>query len=100
MVLYLTCTCSFVLDGWPLTKSHVDLLTKHRIIPVVIVEMQVSDKEMLRRAELDRKSPTRCMYMYMYLYIIYNTCTCTDMYTYIMVYLASWVLHVHVHVHV
>jgi adenylate/nucleoside-diphosphate kinase len=60
ILLDVQCTTrGFVLDGWPLTKSHVDLLTKHRIIPVVIVEMQVSDKEMLRRAELDRKSPTR-----------------------------------------
>ena len=54
-----TCTCSFVLDGWPLTKSHVDLLTKFKIIPVLVIELQISDEEMMRRAHLDRNSPTR-----------------------------------------
>ena len=61
--LLMTYMYSYVLDGWPLTNSHMDLLTKHRIIPVVILELQVSDNEMLRRAQLDRSSPTRYMYM-------------------------------------
>ena len=52
-------TISYVLDGWPLTRSHVELLTKFRIVPVVVVELGVSDQEMLRRAELDRNSPAR-----------------------------------------
>ena len=52
-------TISYVLDGWPQTRSQVELLTKFRIVPVVVVELDVSDQEMLRRAELDRNSPTR-----------------------------------------
>jgi len=50
---------SYVLDGWPLTKSQVELLTKFRIVPVVVLELEVSDQEMLRRAQLDRNSPAR-----------------------------------------
>jgi len=49
----------YILDGWPLTKNQVDLLDKHRMIPVCIVELKVSDKECLRRGESDRKSPSR-----------------------------------------
>ena len=51
----------YILDGWPLTKDQVDLLNKHRMIPVCIVELQVSDDECLRRGECDRKSPSRCV---------------------------------------
>lgn len=47
------------MDGWPLTKDQVDLLNKHRMIPVCIVELEVSDEECLRRGECDRKSPSR-----------------------------------------
>lgn len=47
------------MDGWPLTKEQVDLLNKHRMIPVCIVELEVSDEECLRRGECDRKSPSR-----------------------------------------
>ena len=62
---------SYVLDGWPLTKSQVDLLTKHRIIPVVVLELQVSDNELLRRAQLDRNSPTRSIHnIYIILYFM------------------------------
>ena len=49
----------FVLDGWPLTKSQVALLTKFHLIPVCIVELEVSNQEVLRRAAIDRKSPDR-----------------------------------------
>ena len=44
-----------------MTKDQVDLLNKHRLIPVCIVELQVSDEECLRRGECDRKSPSRCV---------------------------------------
>ena len=57
----------YILDGWPLTKEQVDLLNKHRMIPVCIVELEVSDEECLRRGECDRKSPTKyacvCVYV-------------------------------------
>ena len=45
--MYLCIHNSFVLDGWPLTKSHVDLLTKFKIIPVLVIELQISDEEMI-----------------------------------------------------
>ena len=51
--------CRYVLDGWPQTKAHVDLLTKYRVIPVCLVELQVSDEEMMRRAESDREAPKK-----------------------------------------
>ena len=60
----------YILDGWPLTKEQVDLLNKHRMIPVCIVELEVGDEECLRRGESDRKSPTKyacvlvCMHAY------------------------------------
>lgn len=49
----------YVIDGWPLTKSHVDLLTKFHLIPVCIVEVDVSNEEILRRAAIERKSLNR-----------------------------------------
>ena len=49
----------YVLDGWPLTKAHVDLMTKFHIIPVCIVEVKISNQEILRRAAIDRKSLNR-----------------------------------------
>lgn len=59
LLLILMCLVRFVLDGWPLTKEQVDLLNKHRMILVCIVELQVSDEECLKRGEADRKSPSR-----------------------------------------
>lgn len=47
------------MDGWPLTKAHADLLAKFSIIPVCILELEVTDEEMLKRGELDRNSSTR-----------------------------------------
>lgn len=60
------CNCSiilnisrYILDGWPVTKAQVDLLTKFRIVPVCIVQLEVSEQEMLRRGEIDRASLSR-----------------------------------------
>ena len=39
---------------WPLTKDHVDLLTKFQLIPVCIVEIDVNKMEILRRATIER----------------------------------------------
>ena len=50
---------SYVLDGWPLTKLQTDLLTKYRIIPVVILELHISEREMLRRAQVNKDSCIR-----------------------------------------
>lgn len=49
----------YVLDGWPLTKAQVELLAKFHITPVCIVELEVSDQEVLRRGEGDRNAPDR-----------------------------------------
>lgn len=54
--------CRYVLDGWPVTKEQVDLLNKHRMILVCIIELQVTDEECLKRGEIDRKSPSRYNY--------------------------------------
>eukprot|EP00731_Ephydatia_muelleri_P001087 Em0001g1087a len=52
-------TRGYVLDGWPVTKSQVELLTRYRIVPVCIVELTVSDAEVLRRGDGDRTSSSR-----------------------------------------
>lgn len=73
----------YVLDGWPLTKAHVDLLTRFHITPVCIVELEVGDQEVLRRGEIDRGSPNRwgsVMYMYQY-YLSRCICTYIVLYT-------------------
>ncbi len=55
--------------------DHVDLLTKFRIIPVSVVELDITDEEMLRRANIDRSSQDRFVYFinlidaYMYVYL-------------------------------
>ncbi len=49
----------YVLDGWPLTKDHISMLTKFRIIPVCVVELNVTDEEMHRRADNVRLSQDR-----------------------------------------
>ena len=46
----------YVLDGWPLTKAHVDLLKKYHVLPVCLVELEISDQEMLRRAGIDKEA--------------------------------------------
>lgn len=51
--------CRYILDGWPLTKTHVDLLEKFHLIPICIVELKVSNQEALRRAAVQRCSTTR-----------------------------------------
>ena len=57
--LNFTLHCRYVLDGWPQTKAHIDLLTRYRVVPVCLVELQVSDQEMMRRTERDRAAPKR-----------------------------------------
>lgn len=44
-----------------MTKSQVELLTRYRIVPVCIVELTVSDGEVLRRGDGDRTSSSRCV---------------------------------------
>ena len=42
-----------------MTLAQVDLLTKYHIIPVCVVELTVGEKEVLRRGDVDRRSPDR-----------------------------------------
>ena len=42
-----------------MTKLQVDLLSKYHVIPVCIVELTLSDEDVLKRAELDRKATDR-----------------------------------------
>lgn len=51
--------CRYVLDGWPMTKAQMELLTRYKIIPVCIVELQTTNDEMLQRAEKDRQKADR-----------------------------------------
>ena len=57
--LYINCNFSFVLDGWPSTKSQVDLLVKFHITPVCVVEMSINEAEVLKRGKIDRCSVNR-----------------------------------------
>ena len=68
-VLHIFYYCRYVLDGYPVTKSQISLLNKYEIIPVTIVELNVSDEQMLVRAEADRNNVDR--------YSTYSKCTCT-----------------------
>ena len=51
--------CRYVLDGFPTTKAQVELLVKFKVVPVCIVELNVSNKELLQRATRDRTSTER-----------------------------------------
>lgn len=54
-------TRGFILDGYPVTKKQVELLTERKIIPVKVLELQVDDDEVLRRGTADRHAPTRVL---------------------------------------
>ena len=43
-----------VLDGWPQTKSQVELLRKHYILPMIFIELTVSEDECITRAYSQR----------------------------------------------
>ncbi|XP_058275606.1 adenylate kinase 9 isoform X1 [Hirundo rustica] len=51
-----------VIDGYPLTRKHVNLLESTKIVPVKIFEFNMDTKEMFRRALLDKESPNRPSY--------------------------------------
>ncbi|XP_071818767.1 adenylate kinase 9-like isoform X4 [Apostichopus japonicus] len=54
-------TRGYILDGYPVTKTQVDLLTEYNIIPVVILELQVDSRELMVRGMKDRHSPLRTL---------------------------------------
>ena len=49
---------SFILDGFPLTKKHVELLTEKGIIPYKLFELECEVTECTMRAMKDRSDPT------------------------------------------
>lgn len=51
--------CRYILDGFPVTKRQVDLMTERSIIPVKLLELRVDDDEVFKRATLDRRLPSR-----------------------------------------
>ena len=50
---------SYVLDGYPVTKHQVDLMTEHSILPVVVLELTVDSRELMVRGMRDRHSTER-----------------------------------------
>lgn len=48
---------SFVLDGFPSTKEHVELLTENGIIPYKLFELECDLTECTIRAMKDRSDP-------------------------------------------
>ena len=54
-------TCRFILDGYPLTRHQVDLMTQRAIIPVRVIELSLNSKEVVTRATKDRYSPERTL---------------------------------------
>ncbi|XP_032877861.1 adenylate kinase 9 [Amblyraja radiata] len=52
-------TRGFVLDGYPVTKAQIDILSDSKVIPVRVIELQVDIKEILKRGLIDRRSPDR-----------------------------------------
>ncbi|XP_041873216.1 adenylate kinase 9-like isoform X2 [Corvus kubaryi] len=51
-----------VIDGYPLTRQHVNLLESTKIIPLKIFELDMDAKEVFRRALLDKESTNRPPY--------------------------------------
>ncbi|EDO38691.1 predicted protein [Nematostella vectensis] len=54
-------TGGFVLDGYPLTARQVELMTERKIIPVKVLELRVTDEEVIRRGIADRNDPARLL---------------------------------------
>ncbi|ESO88926.1 hypothetical protein LOTGIDRAFT_105959, partial [Lottia gigantea] len=52
-------TRGYVLDGYPLTKHQVELLTERSIIPVRVVELDIDNKTVMVRGTKDRVSEDR-----------------------------------------
>lgn len=48
---------SYILDGFPLTKKHVELITEKGIIPYKIFEFESDVTECTMRAMKDRSDP-------------------------------------------
>lgn len=49
----------YILDGFPMTKKQVELMTERSIIPVRVLELDISSKEVMVRGTKDRMAPSR-----------------------------------------
>ena len=49
----------YVLDGYPMTKRQVDLMTERKIIPVRVIELELPEVETVTRGKRDREDPNR-----------------------------------------
>eukprot|EP00057_Strongylocentrotus_purpuratus_P026855 XP_011681329.1 PREDICTED: adenylate kinase 9 [Strongylocentrotus purpuratus] len=54
-------TRGYVLDGYPVSKHQVDLMTDYGIIPVVVLELSVDSRELMVRGMKDRHSSERLL---------------------------------------
>ncbi|KAK7500075.1 hypothetical protein BaRGS_00008622, partial [Batillaria attramentaria] len=54
-------TRGYVLDGYPMTKRQVELMTERNIIPVRVINLELDSKEVLVRGVKDRLAPTRTL---------------------------------------
>lgn len=56
-VYFVLTLCRYVLDGYPMTLKQIQLMTKYSIIPVRVIEMELSSKDVLSRGVKDRLLP-------------------------------------------
>jgi len=49
----------FVLDGYPVTSKQMELLHERSIIPYKVIHLNVTDKEIMVRGAIDRRSPNK-----------------------------------------
>ena len=57
--MYMYYICSYILDGYPMTKKQVDLMTERCLIPVRVFELDVDSKEIMVRGTRDRITASR-----------------------------------------
>ncbi|XP_041351641.1 adenylate kinase 9-like isoform X3 [Gigantopelta aegis] len=62
----------FVLDGYPISKRQIELMTERSIIPVRVVELTLDSKEIMVRGTKDRVSPDRVLPLHDSAQILYT----------------------------
>ncbi|XP_037541400.1 adenylate kinase 9 [Nematolebias whitei] len=49
----------YVLDGFPVTLKQTELMGSHRIIPMLVVELELDTLEVLKRGQIDKMNPNK-----------------------------------------
>lgn len=49
----------YVLDGFPVTLKQTELMDSHRIIPMLVVELELDTLEVLKRGQIDKMNPNK-----------------------------------------